>query len=168
MYKLSDLFEDYKFLQEDYNLLQTIRKQLTRELLDTGDVEDLLSHNCNYRRHIENWLANHMPETSTDLQKWSEEDVDAWLDFLIAYPALYAGKEEKLIGLFWSLDSVRKLPYKEKVAYICTHQNMVDFAADSRNEAVANTLWSLIGKYATLSQVECFQNKVDLKINDIR
>ncbi len=166
--KISDLFEDYKALKEDYNLLQVVKKKMTKDLLDTGDVEDLMSHNLNYLHHIETWVTTHMPETPTDLQKWSDEDVEAWLDFLIACPALYCNQEEKLISLFWLLDNCSgKILHKEKIVLVFTHQSMVDYAADPRHETVAKTLWTLIDKYATLSQAEQFQNRVDLRINEI-
>lgn len=165
---IKDLFEDYKALQEDYNLLQTVKKKMTKDLLATNDVEDLISHNQIYRRHVEMWLTAHIPETVTDLQKWSEEDASAWLDFLVTSPILYHREQkEKIIGLFWLLDSQGKIKHKDKVALICTHPSMVDYAADPRNETVVKTLWMLIDKYATLSQAEQFQNRVDLAKNEI-
>lgn len=167
MYKISSLFETYKSLQEDYELLLAVKRMMVSHLLDVGDVEDLMSHNYNYRHQIETWLMSHMPETSVDLQKWTEEDVSSWLDFLIAYPVLYFGQEEKIIGLFWSLDSTGKLLHGEKVAQICTHPNMVDYVADPRHESTAGILSSLIDKYATLSQAEHFQNRVDIAVNEI-
>ena len=164
---IKDLFKDYKALQEDYNLLSLVKKKMTKDLLDTGDVEDLMCHNQAYRRHIEMWLMAHIPETVTDLQKWSEEDVEAWLDFLVTCSVLYYDQKEKIIGLFWLLDSQGKIQHKEKVALICTHPSMVDYAADPRNKSVVKTLWLLIDKYATLSQAEQFQNRVDLAKNEI-
>lgn len=166
MSKISDLFEIYKSLQEDYSLLKMVKRRMTNTLLDTGDVEDVMNHNYAYRHHIEKWIMSHIPETSSDIQKWSEEDVNAWLDFLIAYPALYYEQEEKIIGLFWSLDTANKLVHGEKVVKICVHSSMVDYAADPRHEAVVKTLWVLIDKYATLSQAERFQNLVNLRINE--
>ena len=168
MYKISNLLEDYRALKEDYDLLAKIKKTLVRDLLDSSDVEELQNHNYAYRQHIEMWLMSHIPETSTDLQKWSKEDVEAWLDFLVTCPSLYRDQREKIIALFWLLDGQGKIQFKEKVALICTHPSMVDYAADPRNESVVKTLWMLIDKYATLSQAEIFQNRVDLAINETR
>ena len=167
MHKILDLIKDYKLLQEDYDLLQSVYKKMVKSLLETSDIEDLIQHNQQYRDRLVSLVRNNFPATATDVADWSKKEWSNWLDLLREYPIFWQEKQENLIGLFWSLDSKGILTYGNKVALLCTHKEMIDYAADPRHEAVVKTLWALIDKYATLSQAEDFQNRVDLKINEI-
>ena len=167
MYKISDLVEDYRSLQVDYTLLQAVYKKMKEAHLETGDIEDLMHHNRQYSQRLVSLLQDDFPVMATDVDGWSETMWKNWLDFLLEYPEFWQGKQEVLIGLFWSLDNRRKLWSGDKVALLCAHNNMVDFAADTRNKSAVTMLNFLIQKYATLSKAEQFQNEVDLKISNL-
>lgn len=162
MYRISSFIEDYKSLQEDYNLLQAVYKKMLKCLVETSDIEDLIQHNHEYRQRLVALVQDNFPVTANDIRKWSVEEFECWLKLLIECPVFWQGKEETLLGLLWTLDSKARIKQEREVALLCTHQNMVDFAADARNKSVVQTLDFLINKYATLSQAEQFQNKVAL------
>ena len=170
MYK--ELFEDYQSLQEDYNLLRSVRQMMLGHLLDVGDVDDLQNRNNMYRRHIETWLVSNIPETSADLQRWPAEEVDAWLDFLVAYPLLYDGQEKKLIGLFWSMMSAGSSAwqrYFRKIGEICTSHTMACYVAfnESKKESAVNALWSVLEHCVTFVQMKAFEDIVRLRQSEM-
>ncbi|MBR1605594.1 MAG: hypothetical protein IJ660_05765 [Alphaproteobacteria bacterium] len=139
---------------------------MSTHLLETTAIEELINHNHFYREKLVARVQENFPETTGDVSDWSAEDFDSWFQLLVEYPFFWQGKQKALIGLLWSLDNAGKLQQKEKVIQLCTHLNMVDFAADARNSSVVGALSALIGKYGTLSQAEQFQNRVDLAINE--
>ena len=168
MYKISDLIKDYKSLQEDYNLLQSVYKKMVKSLLETSDIEDLILHNRQYQDKLVSLVQNNFPATAADVADWSKKEWSDWLDLLREYPIFWLDKQENLIGLFWSLDGKGILAYENKVVLLCTHLQMADYVADLHHEVAVKTLWALINKYASSSLAEQFQNRVDLAINQER
>ena len=130
-------------------------------------IRSLQSSNQNYRQELINLVWNNFPATANDVSAWTIEEHDCWFNLLLTYPIFWQGKQETLIGLLWSLDCKGKIQQQDEVASLCTHSNMVDYAADPHNFSVVNVLHVLIDKYVTLMQAEIFQNKVDLAVNDI-
>lgn len=133
-------------------------------------IQSLHRSNQRYRQELIAYIQKQFPEIPSDVVRWREEDFSAWFELLLEYPVFWLNKQESLIGFLWLLDSkgfLENSKYSKQIAQLCTHSNMVDYAADFRNEVVAKTLDALINKYATLSQAEQFQNRVDLKVNEI-
>jgi hypothetical protein len=159
----------YQRLCEDAKSLERL------EILFDSDKEreiirQLQRSNQNYRQELIASIQKQFPEMTTDVRCWTDEELSCWFNLLIEYPVFWLGKEGTLIAFLWLLDikgSLQNLRYSEQIGLLCTHRNMVDYAADPCNEGVVRTLWVLIDKYASLVEAEQFQNRVNLRINEI-
>ena len=158
----NQLFEDNKHLEQLEILVGSDKERQF--------IQSLHRSNQKYRQELIFYVQKQFPEISSDVIRWTDDDFSAWFKLLLEYPVFWFNKQEALIGFLWLLDTkgfLKNSKYSKQVAQLCTHLNMVDYAADPRNEAVVHTLWALIEKYATFSQSEQFQNKVDLATNEI-
>lgn len=164
--KILKIYAAYKQFCADAESLERL-KIWAKDNEECRLLQLLSKSNRGYRQDLVSLVQDNFPATATDVKSWSESEWECWLDLLLEHPVFWQGKQEMMIGLFWSLDNKGTLTHTDKVALLCTHLEMVDYAADFRNKSVADTLNVLIEKYATLVQAEVFQGRVDLKVNDI-
>ena len=166
MLKILDVYEDYKSHMEDYDLLRTVYRRMINNLLETTGIEELIDHNHRYRKKLISCVHENFPAIAHDISCWSAEEFKTFLKLLLEQPVFWQEDKETLVGLFWSLDIKGQLTCKNEVIQLCTHLNMVGFVADAHNSSVVAALNALIDKYATVSQAEQFQKRVDLAINE--
>ena len=169
MFTLSNLLCDYKNLLDDRLYLEGLKACSVEK---NSHLEALLLHNVGYISHVEKFLRDHIPESFSDFNKLSYQDIFNWFDVWKKYPYLYSEREEKLIWLFQSIADINFENwemYRDCIKEICLSDNMVCFAATAlpHKRAGMDALYCVISKCASFNELIEFDNRVGLKKTEL-
>lgn len=165
---------DYQKIYEVYERLLADEKKLSLLLgaehpsPEISLLRELKTSNYLYQKELIAMMYDSFPETSFEVRRWTEENRKQWMILLSKYPVFWQGLEEKLIGVFWGMHIVGALiPYREIISSILKRDEMIKFAAASKDNSIISGLYALIDACFESSQREILWNKIDLAKNEL-